>query len=78
MSLASISRYTHSASPPINILSVSLYSNLQPEDKWTDCERPLIGITPIMELCRVHYGKEYAPMSLSCLITHNSQPRWEN
>ncbi len=35
--------------------------NLKPEDNWADCERPLIGITPIMEFCRDHYGKEYAP-----------------
>ncbi len=35
--------------------------NLKPEDTWTDCERPFIGITPIMEFCRDHYGKEYAP-----------------
>jgi len=35
--------------------------NLQPEDEWADCERPLMGITPIMEFCRDHYGKEYAP-----------------
>ncbi|NOZ37273.1 MAG: N-6 DNA methylase [Gammaproteobacteria bacterium] len=35
--------------------------NLKPENDWADCERPLIGITPIMEFCRDHYGKEYAP-----------------
>lgn len=35
--------------------------NLKPEDDWADCERPLMGITPIMEFCRDNYGKEYAP-----------------
>jgi len=35
--------------------------NQTPEGTWQDAERPLIGITPIMEFCREHYGKEYAP-----------------
>ena len=35
--------------------------NLLPDKKWEDCERPLIGITPIMDFSREHYGTEYAP-----------------
>lgn len=37
--------------------------SLKPDGAWHKCERPLIGITPIMEFCRDHYGKEYAPNS---------------
>lgn len=33
-----------------------------PQDKvWADAENPLVGITPIMDWARKHYGKEYAP-----------------
>lgn len=35
--------------------------NLTPEKEWKDCESPLIGITPMMDFARQHYGKEYAP-----------------
>ncbi|GJL59719.1 MAG: methyltransferase [Nitrospirales bacterium] len=35
--------------------------NLTPEGLWENIERPLMGITPIMNFCREHYGKEYAP-----------------
>ena len=35
--------------------------NLKSKGNWQELERPLIGITPIMEFCRDHYGKEYAP-----------------
>lgn len=35
--------------------------NLGPNDDWLDFERPLIGITPIMNFCRDRYGREYAP-----------------
>ncbi|MBF0146071.1 MAG: restriction endonuclease [Magnetococcales bacterium] len=35
--------------------------NLTPGKAWTDAENPLVGITPIMEWAREHYGKEYAP-----------------
>tara|TARA_R110000787_G_scaffold209044_1_gene319100 strand:+ start:1404 stop:3929 length:2526 start_codon:yes stop_codon:yes gene_type:complete len=35
--------------------------NLKPEGTWQDIERPLIGITPIMDYCRDFFGKEYAP-----------------
>lgn len=35
--------------------------NLRPEGKWASIERPMIGVTPIMDWCRDVYGKEYAP-----------------
>lgn len=35
--------------------------NLTPDKEWSQAENPLIGITPMMEFCRDHYGKEYAP-----------------
>lgn len=35
--------------------------NLTPNKSWSDAESPLIGITPIMNWARKHYGKEYAP-----------------
>lgn len=35
--------------------------NLTPGKAWADAENPLIGITPIMDWAREHYGKEYAP-----------------
>lgn len=35
--------------------------NLTPTRRWTDAEAPLIGITPIMEWAKEHYGTEYAP-----------------
>ncbi len=35
--------------------------NLTPEKNWPQAENPLIGITPIMDWVRRHYGKEYAP-----------------
>lgn len=35
--------------------------NLTPGKPWTEAENPLIGITPIMNWAREHYGKDYAP-----------------
>ena len=35
--------------------------NLTPDKPWSDAENPLMGITPIMDWARKHYGKEYAP-----------------
>jgi len=35
--------------------------NLTPDKTWAQAENPLIGITPIMDWARKHYGKEYAP-----------------
>ncbi|WFB59563.1 BsuBI/PstI family type II restriction endonuclease [Paenibacillus sp. BR1-192] len=35
--------------------------NLTAEKTWSEAENPLIGITPMMDFSREHYGKEYAP-----------------
>jgi len=35
--------------------------DLKPETPWPEAKDPLMGITPIMDFCRDHYGKEYAP-----------------
>ncbi|ESQ81770.1 hypothetical protein AEAC466_20320 [Asticcacaulis sp. AC466] len=35
--------------------------NLRPDYAWSDAENPLMGITPMMDWMRTHYGKEYAP-----------------
>lgn len=35
--------------------------NLTPQTPWSDIERPMIGVTPIMDWIKTHYGKEYAP-----------------
>ena len=35
--------------------------NIAPGMKWKQAKNPLIGITPIMDWAREHYGKNYAP-----------------
>ncbi len=35
--------------------------DLAPDKRWTQAVRPLVGITPIMDWVRLHYGKDYAP-----------------
>jgi BsuBI/PstI restriction endonuclease domain/BsuBI/PstI restriction endonuclease HTH domain len=35
--------------------------NLTPTKRWSDAEAPLIGITPIMDWAKEHYGADYAP-----------------
>jgi len=35
--------------------------DLKPSGAWSGLDRPLMGITPIMDCTREHYGKEYAP-----------------
>ncbi|MBX3294166.1 MAG: restriction endonuclease [Acidobacteria bacterium] len=42
-------------------LSLLALLNLSPGKAWADAENPLVGITPIMDWARKHYGKEYAP-----------------
>lgn len=42
-------------------LSLLALLNLTPDKAWARAESPLVGITPIMEWVREHYGKEYAP-----------------
>jgi hypothetical protein len=42
-------------------LSLLALLNLTPGKAWANAENPLVGITPIMDWAREHYGKEYAP-----------------
>ena len=35
--------------------------DLKPSGRWDALSKPLMGITPIMDYCREHYGREYAP-----------------
>ena len=35
--------------------------DLKPSGPWQAVQRPLMGITPIMEYCREQYGRAYAP-----------------
>lgn len=42
-------------------LSLLALLNLTPGKPWSYAEDPLMGITPIMDWVREHYGKEYAP-----------------
>lgn len=35
--------------------------DLTPDKAWADAEAPLMGITPMMDWARKHYGKDYAP-----------------
>ena len=35
--------------------------DLKPDGKWSELRKPLMGITPIMEYAREHYGRKYAP-----------------
>ncbi len=42
-------------------LSLLALLNLTPDRAWAEAEDPLVGITPIMDWVREHYGKEYAP-----------------
>lgn len=37
--------------------------DLKPDQPWSEAQDPLMGITPIMDWMRVHYGKKYAPNS---------------
>jgi adenine-specific DNA-methyltransferase len=42
-------------------LTLLALADLKPDNAWNDLKRPLIGITPIMDYIRDHYGKDYAP-----------------
>lgn len=35
--------------------------DMTPDKAWAQASNPLVGITPIMDWSRVHYGKDYAP-----------------
>ncbi len=38
-------------------------ADIKPKTPWSKASNPLIGITPMMDWFREHYGKEYAPNS---------------
>ncbi len=42
-------------------LTLLALCNLPPQSEWLDAGNPLIGITPIIDYCRDHYGTSYAP-----------------
>lgn len=44
--------------------------DLRPSSAWEEASRPLLGITPIMEFCREHYGREYAPNTRETFRRH--------
>ena len=35
--------------------------DLRPDLHWAEAQNPLLGITPIMNWCRTHYDRPYAP-----------------
>ena len=35
--------------------------NVTEKNSWAEAENPLVGITPMMEFARDHYGRQYAP-----------------
>ena len=35
--------------------------DMTPNKQWSQAGNPLVGITPIMDWSRTHYGKDYAP-----------------
>jgi len=35
--------------------------DIKPDDNWKDASNPLMGITPIMDFIKDHYGRNYAP-----------------
>ncbi|NJN83847.1 MAG: restriction endonuclease [Caldilineaceae bacterium] len=42
-------------------LTLLALMDIKPSDAWSDATNPFIGITPIMNFVRDHYGKTYAP-----------------
>lgn len=42
-------------------LTLLALAGLVPEAEWQEVSSPMIGITPIMDFCREHYGVNYAP-----------------
>ena len=35
--------------------------DLRPDTPWTNAQKPLVSITPIMDWSQIHYGRKYAP-----------------
>jgi hypothetical protein len=44
--------------------------DLTPDKTWANADAPLIGITPIMDWARKHYGKKYAPNTRETVRRH--------
>ncbi len=42
-------------------LTLLALADLKPGTSWADASSPLMGITPIMDFAKVHYGTTYAP-----------------
>ena len=42
-------------------LTLLALCGIRPSDAWNRVQRPMLGITPIMDYTREHYGREYAP-----------------
>lgn len=42
-------------------LTLLALCGLQPSGAWNRLQRPMLGITPIMDFTREYYGREYAP-----------------
>jgi len=42
-------------------LALLALADLRPASPWHEAQSPLLGITPMMEFFKAHYGKEYAP-----------------
>ena len=48
---------------PRSALCLLALVNVTPTKRWSDAQAPLIGITPIMDWAKEHYGTGYAPNS---------------
>ncbi len=42
-------------------LTLLALAELVPDDDWKSIKSPMIGITPIIDFCKEHYGVNYAP-----------------
>ena len=42
-------------------LTILAILGIAPGDRWTSASAPLMGVTPIMDWIKAHYGREYAP-----------------
>ena len=51
-------------------LSLLALLSLTPGKPWAKAENPLVGITPIMDWARKHYGTQYAPNTRETFRRH--------
>ncbi|MEI7867948.1 MAG: AAA family ATPase [Candidatus Methylumidiphilus sp.] len=51
--------------------------NLTPGKPWAEAENPLMGITPIMDWVREHYGKNYAPNTRETFRRQTMHQFWD-